>query len=183
MTSLPDELTIASDLVTLRDWQDADAPALAAVCGDPEITSFTTVPERYSRDAALGWIERQKDMRMTGKGLVLAIEPPGHGVAGNVNLVRFSADGSSAAMGYWVVRQKRGRGYARSAAAALCEWGFAELGLRTIEFAIAGANPASIAVALAVGASYDGVELITPIHESEPREFGVYRLHASDRRE
>jgi RimJ/RimL family protein N-acetyltransferase len=89
MEPLPFELRLASEAVVLRDWRDADAAALAPVCGEWDVCAFTSVPWDWSEAAALAWIERQRRERAAGTVLALAIQAPGDDRAlGNVNLAR-----------------------------------------------------------------------------------------------
>jgi RimJ/RimL family protein N-acetyltransferase len=86
---------------------------------------------------------------------------------GNVNLVRFSDDGLSAALGYWLVPAARGRGLATAAARLLCRWGFEELGLERIELLVEPGNAPSRRVAERLGAVPDG-ERPHPDHPDGP---------------
>jgi RimJ/RimL family protein N-acetyltransferase len=96
--------------------------------------------------------------RCAGTAVALAITRADEDVAlGNVNLVRFSEDGLSAALGYWIVPAARGAGLATAAARLLTQWGFDELGLEQIELLVEPGNAASIAVAERLGARRDGV--------------------------
>jgi ribosomal-protein-alanine N-acetyltransferase len=144
--------------VALREWRPADAPALAPMCGGPEWDPrFTSLPASWSDEAARGWIQKLRRRRCAGTAVALAIMVPDEDLpVGNVNLVRFSDDGLSAALGYWVVPNARGRGLATAAARLLCAWGFDELGLERIELLAEPGNAASIRVAERLGARSDG---------------------------
>jgi RimJ/RimL family protein N-acetyltransferase len=125
------------------------------MCDGPEADrAFTSLPAWYSEAAARAWIDRQARRRAGGTTLALALTRPAEAAValGNVNLVRFSADGRQGALGYWLVPAARGRGLATAAARLLCAWGFAELGLERIELAIVRGNDASIRVAERLGA-------------------------------
>jgi [ribosomal protein S5]-alanine N-acetyltransferase len=158
MPRLPENLRLEDDSVVLRDWRDADAPVLEAVCGEWNVCSFTSVPWDYSEAEALAWIERTRRKRADGTVLGLAIVAGGRDVpVGHVNLTRFSDDGRDAAIGYWLVPAARGRGLASVACRLLIEWGFDSLGLERVEFAILPENVASQAVAERVGAVQEGL--------------------------
>lgn len=158
MPALPVSLTLRDERVTLRDWRAEDAPALEAVCGRSEVCQFTSVPLSYERSAAEVWIARLAASRREGTTLALAIvEAHADMPVGKVNLVRFSADGRSAALGYWLAPAARNRGLATCAAKLLCRWGFEVLGLELIELAIQPANAASHGVAKRLGATSRGL--------------------------
>jgi RimJ/RimL family protein N-acetyltransferase len=158
MPELPESLRLEDGSVALRDWRDADAPVLEAVCGEWNVCSFTSVPWSYSEAAALAWIERTRRKRAEGTVLGLAITAEGRDVpVGHVNLIRFSDDGRDAAIDYWLVPAARGRGIASAACRRLIEWGFDSLDLERVEFAILPDNFASQRVAERVGAVPEGL--------------------------
>jgi len=168
MHTLPDELRLEGDRVILRDWCDEDAPALAPVCGEWDVCAFTSVPWSYSEAEALAWIERQRQKRAAGTVLALAIQGRDDDRAlGNVNLARLDGGGREAAIGYWLDPVARGRGFVTAAASLLIDWGFANLDLERIEFAILPENLASQHVAERLGASSEGVRERS--HEAEGR--------------
>jgi ribosomal-protein-alanine N-acetyltransferase len=158
MPSLPEALTLDGDSLHLRDWRDADAPALESVCGEWNVCQFTSVPWSYSLDEATAWVVRNREKRSRGEVLSLAIVEAGRDeVVGNVNLVGFSDDGTEAALGYWLVPSARGRGLASAAARTLTDWGFGVMGLEQIELAILPENTASQRVAERLGATPEGL--------------------------
>lgn len=173
--SLPQSLELDDGSVALRDWRREDAPVLAAVCGEPAVCTFTSVPWTYSRAAAEAWVERQWRQREEGGTLALAIVGAGaEEPLGNVNLTAFRA--GEAAFGYWLVPAARGRGLATAAARLLGQWGFGALGLRRIELEIRSDNIASQRVAERLGASREGLR--PDSHEAEGRRWDmvVYSL-------
>jgi [ribosomal protein S5]-alanine N-acetyltransferase len=158
MPSLPQEMRLAGERVVLRDWRDADAPALEPVCGEWDVCAFTSVPESYSEPEALAWIERQRHKRAAGTVLALAIRARDDDRAlGNVNLSRLGADDCEASIGYWLAPDARGRGLVTEAASLLIEWSFEHLDLERIEFAILPDNLASQRVAQRLGATPEGL--------------------------
>src|SRR4051812_5033945 len=129
-----------------------------AVDGDGPVWDprWTSLPATWSEPAAVAWIEKLRRRRCAGTAVALAITVPDADLpVGSVNLVRFSDDGLSAALGYWVVPAARGRGLATAAAQLLCAWGFDELGLERIELLVEPGNAASIRVAEHLGARSD----------------------------
>lgn len=158
MPALPESLALRDERVTLRDWRAEDAPALEPVCGRPEICRFTSVPSTYERSTTEAWIKGVNAAREAGTTLALAITETGTEMpVGNVNLVRFSADGRMAALGYWLAPAARNRGLATCAAGLLCRWGFDALKLALIELAIQPENAASHRVAQRLGATSRGL--------------------------
>jgi [ribosomal protein S5]-alanine N-acetyltransferase len=165
MSSLPQELRLEGERVVLRDWRDEDAPALEPVCGEWDVCAFTSVPEVYSEPEALAWIGRQREKRAAGSVLALAIQGRDDDRAlGNVNLSGLAEGAREAEIGYWLVPEARGRGLVTEAASLLADWGFANLGLTRIEFAILPENLASQRVAERLGATPEGLR--THSHQS-----------------
>jgi RimJ/RimL family protein N-acetyltransferase len=163
--------------LVLRDWRDDDAPAFEAVCGDPDVCRFTSVPWVYSRSEVLKWIARARESREAGRGIALAIARPETSASlGNVNLVRFGDEGRTAALGYWVIPPARREGLAVSASRLLCNWAFAELNLTSIELAILPDNIASHGVARSLGATNKGLRRDS--HEADGRmwDMVIYTL-------
>jgi RimJ/RimL family protein N-acetyltransferase len=155
---LPENLRLEGEDVVLRDWRDADAPALAPVCGEWDVCAFSSVPWAYSERDALAWIARQRRKRAAGTVLALAIQGRDDERAlGNANLAGMREDGRTAEIGYWLVPEARGRGLATAATALLIDWGFETLGLERVEFAILPENRASQRVAERLGATPEGI--------------------------
>jgi RimJ/RimL family protein N-acetyltransferase len=174
---LPEELRLDSDRVILRDWRDEDAPALAAVCGEWDVCAFTSVPWEWSEPAALAWIDRQRRKRAAGTVLALAIQAPDDERAlGNVNLAGFGERGGEAEIGYWLVPEARGRGLVTAAAALLIDWGFRNLGIERIEFAILPENLASQHVAERVGATPEGLRERSHRADGRWRDMTIWSL-------
>ncbi|MBS1846318.1 MAG: GNAT family N-acetyltransferase [Actinobacteria bacterium] len=172
MSTLPDELRLDSEGVVLRDWRNEDAPALEPVCGEWDVCAFTSVPWSYSEAEALEWIGRRRHKRAAGTVLALAIQGPKDDRAlGNVNLAWLADGGREAEIGYWLVPGARGHGLATAAVSLLAEWGFDQLGLTRIEFAILPENLASQRVAKAVGASPEGIR--EQSHQAECRAWDM----------
>lgn len=179
MLALPPTLTLRDADLVLRDWRIEDAPALAPVCGDPDVCRFTSVPWRYSQAEAQAWVARVRQARSAGTLLALAIAVAGDaGAVGNVNLVRFSDDGREAALGYWLAPAARGRGLAARAARLLCAWGFEQLGLARIELAILPDNAASKRVAERLGASPEGLRRDSHVADGVRWDMLVYAVAA-----
>jgi RimJ/RimL family protein N-acetyltransferase len=133
--------------VGLRPWRPADAAALAAAWSDPEIARWTAVPEDRSVDAAARWIAGWDERRRSGLALDLVVTPADDDAAvlGEVGMA-FLTDPPT--MGWWVVRDARGRGVATAAVRRFVE---AFVTVAEVVAEVDEANPASIAVARAAG--------------------------------
>ena len=61
------------DELVLRPWHPADAPALLAVCQDPEIARWVTIPQPFLPADADAFIENSRSMWRDGTGAPFAI--------------------------------------------------------------------------------------------------------------
>ena len=175
MPELPAGLTLDDGVVALRPWRAADAPALATVCGDPDVCRFSTVPWAYTRAAAEGWVARQEAKRLAGIGLSLAVTRVGEDVAlGNVSL--HGVGGGVATLGYWLVPAARGRGLATAAARLASGWALARPGTERVELPILPGNLASRRVAERLGAVSEGLRVGSHIAEGRAWDTVVYVL-------
>ncbi len=127
-------LPIRTDRLLLRDWNDGDLDAFAAMSADPVVMEhYPSVLSREESDATVGRARRHLAERGFG---VWAVELPGQApFIGYVGLVvpRFEAHftpcvevGWRLAYAYW------NRGYATEGARAALRAGFEELGLEEI---------------------------------------------------
>jgi RimJ/RimL family protein N-acetyltransferase len=144
--------TLIGDVVTLQPWRAVDQAALAPACGDDVICRFTTVPRRYSPRAAKAWIARQEQRRAAGEAIVLAIRPRAAPPVGTVGLFGLDSPDPHARLGYWLVREWRGRGLGREGVELLARWAFRELAVSALYLDIEPGNVASQRLADVLGA-------------------------------
>jgi len=159
---------LANERVVLRGWRQEDAAALGPACGDRDICRFTTVPHRYTLEAAQAWIARQHTHAHNRTAVVWALVPREHEQpVGMVGLFGLGDPEPTVRFGYWLVSGWRGRGLATAATTLVAEWAFAELKLGAIHIDREPVNQSSARVADRLGAevagplvrSYQGTEL------------------------
>lgn len=146
---LPDPPLVDAEL-SLRPWQAADAPALAAAWVDPEIVRWTGVPPVHDEAAALRWIEGEGLRRQRGLALDLVLVVDDE-VVGEVGLSGFDSATHEADVGWWVAEGRRGSGLATRAVRLVADWALAELCTEHLVATCDPANPASGAVARRCG--------------------------------
>jgi RimJ/RimL family protein N-acetyltransferase/peroxiredoxin len=78
-------------------------------------------------------------------------------IVGIIHLREIDRANRKAMIGYWVGQEFRGRGFAKKATRAICDFGFRELKLNRIEIRCATGNTASQAVPTALGFQREGV--------------------------
>jgi len=92
-----------------------------------------------------------------GVEAVFAIADARDAYAGSVDLRISAGDPGAGEVGFAVAPRSRGRGYAGAAVREICRWGFAELGLRRIEWRAEVGNDASLRVAEKAGFTVEGL--------------------------
>ncbi|MCX4526129.1 GNAT family N-acetyltransferase [Streptomyces sp. NBC_01551] len=148
--------TLSTARLLLRPFGPADEDAVYAACQDPDIQRWTMVPSPYEREHArtfvgeivpAGWRER------SGYSFAVRLAPDGPLVAAVGVHVRGA---ESYEIGYWAVKEHRGRGYMTEAAAAVARWAFTELGAGRLEWRAEVGNDGSRAVAEKAGFRMEG---------------------------
>lgn len=145
-------MELRDDEVVLRPWTEEDVPALVAACNDPEIQHWIPViPRPYSEAHALAFVrgeltpEAHQAFAITCAGLVV----------GAIGMT--TNESKNASIGYWCVREERGRGFTTRALRLLCRYALDELELKRLELITDPDNAASQRVAEKVGFRREGV--------------------------
>jgi RimJ/RimL family protein N-acetyltransferase len=143
----------------LRPWRDSDMDAIIAICQDPEIVRWTSVPERYGEVDARNYLMQRYDSLHAGVTAPYAIVSASDldHVIGSISLVRLAWKHLRGEVGYWLAPEARGHGHATRAVRLICAWGFESLGLERIDLFAATGNPASQHVAERAGFVREGV--------------------------
>ncbi len=140
----------------------ADIDALTAICQDPDIAAWTSVPAPYTRADAEAFVLRIVPAGLAaGTDAVFALYHATSGqVLGMVGLhgiaPRTATRTAHAELGYWTAPEARGRGYMTEAARAVCRWGFEDLALERIDWMAFVPNHASRRVAEKLGFTIEG---------------------------
>ena len=149
--------TLTTERLLLRQWRDADLVPFAAMNADPAVMEhFPKLLTRAESDASVERIHTS--MRERGFGL-WAVEVPGAapfiGFVG-LSVPSFDAHFTPAVeVGWRLARGHWGHGYAREAARAAVDYGFATAGLAEIVSFTVPANHRSRAVMEAIGMTHD----------------------------
>lgn len=138
-------MAIEAEGCILRPIVEADAPAIAAACRDPEIAHWLPhIPQPYSIEEARSFVARATDLRERGDEMTYAIVDAEDTLLGVVG-VRLTDE--PPAVGYWIAAEARGRGIASAATRAISDWAFAAFGLARLALHAEPANHASLRVA------------------------------------
>jgi RimJ/RimL family protein N-acetyltransferase len=155
MTDLLRGQPLTDGVLTLRPWNEADAPELAAcIDGDEEISRWLDqIPQPYGLENALAYIrgttgnERETRFAVT--------EAAGGRVLGSVGAT-WSEARDVAEIGYWLRAEARGRGVTTAAVRLIVEWALAA-GAARVQLRAAVGNDASRRVAEKAGFRLDGI--------------------------
>jgi RimJ/RimL family protein N-acetyltransferase len=149
---------LTDGVVALREWSDADAPALIAPLNEPEIARWTRVPSPYTRGNAEEYLAGREPRRESGEELSLAIVSAASGeLLGSIGVRVASQEHLRGELGYLVFAPERRRGVATRAVRLVARFAFDQLGLLRVEILTATGNPASQRVAEKAGFTREGV--------------------------
>ncbi|WP_405582240.1 GNAT family N-acetyltransferase [Streptomyces sp. NBC_01190] len=154
-------VTLTTDRLLLRPLGPADADAVYAACQDPEIPRWTSVPSPYTREHAADFVGRAvvegwRDGTLYNFGAFTRDTGTLVGSIGLVRLGLLATPDHQAELGYWTVREQRGKGYTAEAGRAVCGWAFSSLGVERIEWYAEAGNEGSRGVALKLGFVMEG---------------------------
>lgn len=146
--------TLTTERLILRGYRESDAPAIAALHGDPEVIRFlspTGEPEPGLADAWEHIAKHVGHWALKGYGKLAVDERATGRFVGRVGLYNPPYDWPGLELGWTLARDTWGKGYATEAARAVLKWGFESLGVDEIISAIHPDNAASIRVAERIG--------------------------------
>ncbi|MGP3941535.1 MULTISPECIES: GNAT family N-acetyltransferase [Streptomyces] len=159
MTSTFPDISISTERLVLRPFEEADIPALADMMNDESIIAWTRAPNPYSpadaRDQALRLAPAE---RTTGRGIVFAVaEFLTQRLVGIVHLSHTDWRLLATEASYIVAPWARGEGYASEAVLAVARWLFQDQKFERLELRTAAGNTAAQQVAQKVGCISEGV--------------------------
>jgi RimJ/RimL family protein N-acetyltransferase len=143
----------------LRLPREADAPAIAAACRDPEIGRWIPIPVPYAIEDARAFVAFTAEEWSTGREPTFVIaDTADRALLGALAVHRHVDEPGKAAVGYWLAPEARGRGVATRAVQLVVRWAFdVEPGLVRMELLTLVGNEASGRVALHAGFTREGV--------------------------
>lgn len=150
--------TLITPRLRLRPFALADGLDVQRLAGARAVSATTlTIPYPYPDGAADAWIGTHAPAWASGRGANYAVTDAASGaLVGAVSLALTPAH-AGAELGYWVGEPSWGQGYATEAAAALCAYAFAALGVYRIQARHFTGNPASGRVMEKLGMRREGI--------------------------
>ena len=143
--------------IRLEPFADEHLELFDELRHDPAVLRFTRIPENASANFGRQWLDRYEQGRRDGTREVFAIVDGEETVVGFAAAVSIDREAATAELGYVIVEQARGRGYATRALSLLTDWGFAELRAERLELLIGVDNVPSKRVAEKCGYRREGV--------------------------
>ncbi|UGY90430.1 GNAT family N-acetyltransferase [Streptomyces gobiensis] len=159
MTSTFPDISISTDRLVLRPFEEADIPAFAEMMNDELVTAWTSAPVPYTEHDARQWITRRAPAeRATGRGIVFAVtEFLTQRLVGTVQLKNADWRTLATEAIYVVAPWARGEGYASESVLAVAGWLFQDQKFERLELRTAADNTASQQVAQRIGCISEGV--------------------------
>lgn len=159
MTGTFPNVSISTERLVLRPFEESDTEAFADMMNDELVTTWTSAPQPYTEADARQWItELAPAERTEGRGIVFAVDEfLTQRLVGIVHLQNTNWRVRSSEIAYVIAPWARGEGYASEAALATAQWLFRDQGFERLELRTAADNTASQQVAQKIGCISEGV--------------------------
>ncbi|MET8679773.1 GNAT family N-acetyltransferase [Streptomyces sp. NPDC004647] len=159
MTSTFPDISISTDRLVLRPFEEADVPALTDMMNDELVVTWTTVPQPFTTQHARDWVTRAAPSERThGRGIALAVtEFLTQRLVGTIRLQNTDWRCLSTEVRHATAPWARGEGYASESVHALAQWLFQDQKFERLELRTAADNTASLQVAQKIGCISEGV--------------------------
>ncbi|AXK32338.1 N-acetyltransferase [Streptomyces armeniacus] len=159
MTSTFPDISISTDRLVLRPFEEADLPAFVEMMNDELVAVWTSVPAPYTEADARDWIRRRAPSERTGgRGIVFAVtEFLTQRLVGSVHLKNTDWRLLTTELSYVTAPWARGEGYASESVLAAVQWLFQDQKFERLELRTAADNTAAQQVAQKLGCISEGV--------------------------
>ncbi|MFD4138347.1 MULTISPECIES: GNAT family N-acetyltransferase [unclassified Streptomyces] len=157
-TTFPD-VSISTERLVLRPFEEADIAAHTEMMNDELVTAWTSVPHPYTTQDSQDWVRRIAPAeRAEGRGIVLAVtEFLTQRLVGTIHLRNTDWRTLATEVAYVTAPWARGEGYATESVLAVARWLFRTQRFERIELRTAADNTASQQVAQKIGCISEGV--------------------------
>ncbi|MBA0050760.1 N-acetyltransferase [Streptomyces sp. AJS327] len=159
MTSTFPDISISTDRLVLRPFEEADIPELTDMMSDELVAAWTAQPVPYGAADAREYVTRRAPaQRTSGEGIVFAVtEFLTHRLVGAVHLDRTDWRVLGTEAGYVTAPWARGEGYASESLLAVAQWLFQDQKFERVELRTPADNTAAQQVAQKLGCISEGV--------------------------
>ncbi|ACU76410.1 GCN5-related N-acetyltransferase [Catenulispora acidiphila DSM 44928] len=161
----------------LRPWREEEIAAVCAICQDPDVQRWTTVPSPYQlKDAE--WFVREhapKGFRSGDEATFGVFVKETGQIAGAVGLAGITTlvvnrGVRTAEVGYWANPETRGNGYITEAVREVVRWAFEDVKLGRVVWQAFDGNEASRRVIEKVGFTIVGRQRASHAHRGVPKD-------------
>ena len=155
--------TLTINELVLRPWRPMDAAQVLAICQDPEIARWVTIPQPFLPADADAFIQNSLTMWRDRTGAAFAIiDGATDHLLGAVT--RFGPDGHQATFGLWLGPEARGRGVGARALRLVADWTLATTPTIRMDAYIMVGNEASNRMVERAGFRREGVARAWDLH-------------------
>lgn len=151
------ESPLTDGVVSLDRLDEDDIDRVVLGCSDEDTQRWLPLPSPYGPAEARAFLRGRVDAAARGEELTLAVRGAGDRLLGGVIGLSQGGRRGEAAIGYWTVPDRRGRGWTSRAVVLLSRYAFATVSPRRIEIVVDPHNPRSANVATAAGAVREGI--------------------------
>jgi RimJ/RimL family protein N-acetyltransferase len=169
----PDRIELTGEGLVLRDWTEADLPAMPGLFDHPDIAYWTPIVSPFDDAAARTRLERARKLRTEGVAVLLAVTLDGGAPMGEV-MLRRAPEGTE--LGYAIGPAHRGQGLAVRAVRVMAGYAAEQLGADQVVLELEAENAASIAVATKAGFARLDVPLIEGEEKGRPYALQTWGL-------
>lgn len=159
MTSTFPDVSLSTERLVLRPFEEADIPAYTEMMNDELVSAWTSVPVPFTENDARRWITRQAPAeRVEGRGIAFAVtEFLTQRLVGTLQLSNTDWRLRATEITYATAPWARGEGYASESLLAAAAWLFQDQKFERVELRTAADNTAAQQVAQRVGCISEGV--------------------------
>ncbi|MFV0130804.1 GNAT family N-acetyltransferase [Streptomyces sp. HMX112] len=157
-TTFPD-ISISTERLVLRPFEESDVPAYTEMMNDETVVAWTAAPHPCTTADAEDWVRRIAPAERTGgRGLALAVtEFLTQRLVGTVHLRNTDWRVRATEAAYITAPWARGEGYATESVLAVAQWLFRTQRFERLELRTAADNTAAQQVAQKMGCISEGI--------------------------
>jgi RimJ/RimL family protein N-acetyltransferase len=175
----PPNPPLSDGVVTLREWTQADAPAVAAACGEDEIARWMPlIPQPYTEADARDYIASVEAAWGDRTGGTFAVVGESGEILGSIGMRVIDPQHAVVEVGYWAAAAARGRGLTTRALRLICGWLLGDVGAKRVQLRADVLNLASQRVAQKIGFVREGILRSSGYNQRQGRriDYVIYSL-------
>lgn len=166
--------TLQGKVLTLRPVAAENAADIVHAAEVPDIARGFSLPQASVPGGGERYVTMLDRLRQAGIALPFMAYTPEGNVAGHMGITLRDIGHGKVTLGYWILPEYRGRGYASDGLRTMTEWLFAQGGVHRATLHIETWNAASAAVAESVGYVYEATLRNWEVIAGEPRDMMIY---------